>query len=284
MTVANILQAVIHRVGRTILEENGEPFLLEAMNRVYQRLNDERPSLERTWYASFENSDQKLKYDALTADFTESLTVTGGTSGATGVIEEIWDNGDNSGTLILSSVSGTFEDNEALTDSSTGAATVNGANESAGYVAAPSDVVRPFRITPYREYRDPEVFLSDEQWTFSIFNDRLYVARASDEDRYQVAYYSVGKTLVRTVSDADTEVSTPEWNSRFHQLLIYETAMELSANYPLMAKDERTAKKLRSALKRQMYLKQEASPNVQGPQRRNPLDNDAYSRNPDGLR
>lgn len=66
-----------------------------------------------------------LAYDAQTGDFTVALTVTGTSSGATGVIESIYDD-DTIGVLTLISVSGTFEDNEALTDSSTGAAVANG--------------------------------------------------------------------------------------------------------------------------------------------------------------
>ncbi len=65
-----------------------------------------------------------LAYDARSAAFTVGLTVTGGTSLATGVIAA--DAAGSAGTLTLTSVTGVFQDNEALTDSSTGAATVNG--------------------------------------------------------------------------------------------------------------------------------------------------------------
>ncbi len=67
----------------------------------------------------------RLRYDAETGAFTEGLTVTGGSSGATGVIDELHDDG-TTGYFKLSSVSGTFEDDEAITDSSTGVAVVNG--------------------------------------------------------------------------------------------------------------------------------------------------------------
>ena len=69
------------------------------------------------------------QFDAQTGAFTTSLTVTGGTSGATGVIDSIEDNG-NHGVLFLSSVSGVFEDGEALTDTSTGSATAHRAPNS----------------------------------------------------------------------------------------------------------------------------------------------------------
>lgn len=66
-----------------------------------------------------------LNYDGQTGNFTSGLTVTGGTSGATGVIVTDTDLG-ATGLLTLKSVSGLFEDDEALTDTSTGVAVVNG--------------------------------------------------------------------------------------------------------------------------------------------------------------
>ena len=62
-----------------------------------------------------------LNYDTETVAFTVGLTVTGTTSWATGVIDELF-----SDYLVLSDVSGTFEDDELLTDSTTGSATING--------------------------------------------------------------------------------------------------------------------------------------------------------------
>lgn len=66
-----------------------------------------------------------LDYDAETGTFTEGLTVTGGTSGATGTLERLIDDG-TTGTLWLRGVTGTFQDNETITDSSTGSATSDG--------------------------------------------------------------------------------------------------------------------------------------------------------------
>lgn len=65
-----------------------------------------------------------LPYDGQTGNFTAGLTVTGGTSGATAVVVSDVDAG-ATGTLTLSQVSGIFADNEAITDTSTGAAVVN---------------------------------------------------------------------------------------------------------------------------------------------------------------
>ena len=66
-----------------------------------------------------------LDYDAETGNFGIGLVLTGGTSGATGVIDTIVDNG-TTGTLTLSKVIGTFLDNETITDTGTGSATADG--------------------------------------------------------------------------------------------------------------------------------------------------------------
>ena len=66
-----------------------------------------------------------INYDAEVAPFTVGETLTGGTSGATGTIVEVVDYG-STGTIRMTSVSGTFQDDEQITDSSTGDATANG--------------------------------------------------------------------------------------------------------------------------------------------------------------
>lgn len=77
-----------------------------------------------------------LAYDAQTANFTVGLVLTGGSSGATGKIESDTDAG-TTGTLVLSAVTGTFQDNETITDTGAGSATANGTlTTNAGYTAA----------------------------------------------------------------------------------------------------------------------------------------------------
>jgi hypothetical protein len=68
-----------------------------------------------------------VNYDGQTGNFTVGSTVTGGTSGVTGIIEEDTDAG-ATGTLRLAevTVNGKFLDNEAITDAATGAAVANG--------------------------------------------------------------------------------------------------------------------------------------------------------------
>ena len=65
-----------------------------------------------------------VAYDGGSVVFVVGLLVTGGSSGATGWI--ISTGVQASGTLVLENTSGTFEDNEVITDSGTGAAVING--------------------------------------------------------------------------------------------------------------------------------------------------------------
>lgn len=65
-----------------------------------------------------------VPYDTQTVNFTVGLVVTGTNSGATGRIVSDTDGG-ATGVLVLDQISGIFLDNETITDSSTGSATVN---------------------------------------------------------------------------------------------------------------------------------------------------------------
>ena len=67
---------------------------------------------------------QKLLFDGGTGTFTKGLTVTGATSKATAVIDKV--SGTATGYLVLKSVVGTFQNDEVLTDTGTGAAVANG--------------------------------------------------------------------------------------------------------------------------------------------------------------
>jgi hypothetical protein len=66
-----------------------------------------------------------LDYDGQTGNFTVGQVVTGGTSGATGTIAADVDGG-ATGTLELTGITGTFADNETITDPVTGSAAANG--------------------------------------------------------------------------------------------------------------------------------------------------------------
>ena len=76
------------------------------------------------WFPIDEDDVYTLAYDALTSDFTENTTITGGTSGATAYVLHV-EKSVTSGTLYLTDITGTFQDNEIISGGG-GSATVNG--------------------------------------------------------------------------------------------------------------------------------------------------------------
>lgn len=92
-----------------------------------------------------------LGYDAESVGFTAGLQVTGA-GGATGYIEtdtEIV--ADTSGTLLLSNITGVFVNDEALTDSGSGAATVNGILTSITRFSLPLDISNAWHRVSFKE-------------------------------------------------------------------------------------------------------------------------------------
>lgn len=72
----------------------------------------------------FSTTSNSLDYDGQTGNFTVGQVVTGATSGATGTISADSDAG-TTGTLTLTGVTGTFQDNETITDPLGGSAVAN---------------------------------------------------------------------------------------------------------------------------------------------------------------
>lgn len=98
----------------------GTPFQLAAATTYELPNNIQNVNLDQA-PADIEDlyTPATLAYDAKTGDFAEGQTVTGGTSGATGIITHIEQVG-TVGTLYLAGVTGTFQDDETITDAATG--------------------------------------------------------------------------------------------------------------------------------------------------------------------
>jgi hypothetical protein len=112
-------------------------------------------------WANTDCGEWDLTYESGTSEFTMGATLTGQTSGATGVIK--WLTGDAaSGTLTLKEVSGAFQDGELITDDGGGSAHADG---SAAVTSKPeccfvmggcNDPLRPYpppRQAPLNESR-----------------------------------------------------------------------------------------------------------------------------------
>jgi hypothetical protein len=125
----------------------------------------------------------RIKYDGGSGDFTVGLTVSGAT--ASGVIEIIFGN-QTSGELHLSSVSGTFVNNESITDTSTGSASVNGAITSSPDLAGRKTYIFEFDPTDYSSTPyDEWVLLNDSASgvTGTWANETEYFLDPGDSDR-----------------------------------------------------------------------------------------------------
>jgi len=107
------------------------------------------------WYERYE-----MAFDAGSAEPTDGETITGGTSGDTGVVTDYslesgtWAGGDAAGFIELSTVTGdseglAFEDNESLTGSSTFVATANGQGFKKVYGERVPDTEMVFRDGKY---------------------------------------------------------------------------------------------------------------------------------------
>lgn len=109
---------------------------IRAFNALWQAKQWKGIVLKKTtdyWFAingiqaadAFPADIATLNYDTKTANFTIGDTLTGGTSSATGIIAGIVEDG-AAGTFILTSVTGTFVDNETVTGAITGSAAADG--------------------------------------------------------------------------------------------------------------------------------------------------------------
>ena len=112
-----------------------------------------------------------VRYDTETGNFTAGLTVTGAVSGATGVIDQVQDNGTD-GYLVLSAVTDEFEDGEAITDTSTGAAVVDG--DPRLFSKSTSALQK---VHPYSSNLGYSVDSTDIQFVPMPTSDAVYVTR-----------------------------------------------------------------------------------------------------------
>lgn len=150
-------------VAGTIIGRAGQPSEMSFQNNYITLLCKLTIGALTTATIKIEEANEllfDLAYDGQSANFTAGLVVTGGTSQAKGVIVSDTDGG-ATGTLVirvtdLGRNGAGFIDNEALTDSSTGVAVVNGALNP--ITAAPSN---------YSFYQETSSFISSGTDTLS---------------------------------------------------------------------------------------------------------------------
>lgn len=134
-----------------------------------------------------------LAYDGGTASFSVGALATDGTSGATGYITMIQDDG-TTGTLYLSNIKGTFGDDQAITDSDGGAATVNGT------------------LSSYEYYEDIDTTSTSTFDTGRNYMAKITYAVSSQEyefkEYFDIAPYPMSRPMVLS---SDVDRLRPQW-------------------------------------------------------------------------
>lgn len=112
--------------GQTSGDYSIVPFETAGLGFVWALNGSDLPRLYdgTTWHQIFSTETYGLAYDGGTVLFSVGATVTGGTSGATGVVAAVIGTA-SSGTLHIRSKTGTFQNDENLTGSGGGAAVAN---------------------------------------------------------------------------------------------------------------------------------------------------------------
>lgn len=150
------------------------------------------------------------------------------------------------------------------------------------YKTLPTDWLKPYRINPKRDWREPAVFRNDEQYTYTADLSQITISSVSEATTtFTVRYFSSGWTLVNK-EDADLaasgEVNTPEWPLFLHQLLLKATCLELNLEYPQAKQDMLDVKMLKSAAFSYVWSRQATDPVLSGPNRDiSALTRNAYS-------
>lgn len=133
--------------------------------------------------------------------------------------------------------------------------------------AVTTNHIAAFRIVPFCAWRHPQVYRKTEPNTFSIWDGKIHFSRVTEDSEFEYEYFSFGSTLV-SGTPGDGEVNAPEWkNESIDPLLLYETAIQLSPDYPLRDQDMKELAKLRyrASLERIGANRQAASPTIEGP-------------------
>jgi len=116
-----------------------------------------------------------LNFDAETAAFTVGSTVTGGTSGATATILAVTKSSATEGILKVGTITGTFQDNETITDAVTGSAT---SNIPSGTSAASAVTITNVATTAL-----------SQTW---LFKERLFFVEGGTQSAWYLPVKSIG--------------------------------------------------------------------------------------------
>jgi len=178
MTVEELIEDIVHRVGTELLRQNGPKFILRAINRNYYNINRELMPLLRN-------------------------------------------------------------------------VTLNSFTDTVNYITRPSDFIQFAALYPEYDFVSLQEFLSanTSQKVYTLKGDKIYFRSVDSTTSIEAWYYSRGYELVDSTAPANEQVNEPEWPEKdLHQILIYATALDLSPDYPMRARDEAMFFKLKARL------------------------------------
>lgn len=267
MSISETRQDAIHRVQDPRRDRGNYPaYVLRSMNRVYHRLNARNDFLRKVLVVDFASRDDHTAVvDGAQADVNQ-ITVDSGHDVVTGdvVYCSAWAGSRTvtaytSTTITISGLPITVKDEDDI--------------ETLGNKwPLPADFRAVSRIgpmnsdTPKVVYQDPSLFYEGAgQYTISF--GHLHFGSVTADTQYEIWYWSSGFELV----DVDTgdltagQANAPEWEfNGADDLLFYATCLEIAADYPMRAQDERNYKDLLNALQEMSYHLQDQTPDVVG--------------------
>lgn len=287
MTVEQIIKAINQRVGRSIVSEYGEQFIVDTMNRKYNGINEEYGLVRLDWViekgefrgTEISNTAVQINVSASANTFTRisgSFITDGFVIGDVVKAKGFSNAGNNKYYKVtvvaetVITVDGTDFDGLELVDE-TGSGDEVLTAPIKNYVFTPSDFIRPYKISDYKDHRTMDVFEDWESNTFSIDQERIYISEATDQTALTIKYFSDGKTLVSLQpgeSLAAGQINIPKWPGYLHEFLIYATALDILADYPMRESDSFNYNSLLEKIVRHDSLKDASSPKLAGPGQR----------------
>lgn len=151
-------------------------------------------------------------------------------------------------------------------------ARISFANLPAGtlFVPVPDDLIEIYWMSPSRIYVQPNVMWgnTDQTGLYTIEEGQIKFSQTIDQSSIiDIRYYSTGRTLVNKEDNlvvAASEVNTPEWRSAFHEILIYETCLELWPEYPKAKVDIPLLNELIRTMATDTWSSQNTTPTIIG--------------------
>jgi len=136
----------------------------------------------------------------------------------------------------------------------------------AASVALTADWIEPFAMDKDNvdnwTYVNPEIFLADEDYIYTIKNNKIYFGNFDATNTITFDYFSSGLVLARalTTPDDGLKAISPEWQEEsLHSLLFYAVLVELGA---ASKHDYIDYERLKTELHKSHYKRQAIQPNA----------------------